>query len=244
MTTEPHRGKQEAKPNQAARLVELARALPFKPWSTELHSRFTVIDDDVRRAVVCLLVACRHLGRDWRTDLPKRLAPFRNLLVSLPLAEIEAEVATITPAGDPTEQVVKFYESFLAAYDKKARDSGGVWETPDPIVSFMVRSVDELLKTRFGLKEGMLSQDVQILDPATGTGTFLRGILKHVGTAPGLGSRMHGVEISFCPWVLAVLFLGDEVDVKLGNALDHPDDAPTPAQVPRGATDSSPRLFQ
>lgn len=243
-STKRQHEKKEKPITVADRLVPLARAIPLKPWTTELRSRFPEIDGDVRRAVICLLVACRILGKDWRTELPQRLAPFRDFLSSLPLTEIETEVAKITREGDPTEQVVRFYESFLAAYDKRARDAGGVWETPDAVVSFMVRSVDVLLKTQFGLRDGVLSEGVEILDPATGTGTFLRGTLKHVGTVPGLSQRMHAVEISFCPWVLAVLFLGDDVDVKLGNALDHPDDAHAPAQVPRGATDSSPRLFQ
>ena len=56
------------------------------------------------------------------------------------------------PAQDP---VVHFYETFLAAYDPKLRESRGVYYTPEPVVSYLVRSVDYLLKTRFGCANGL-----------------------------------------------------------------------------------------
>ncbi len=182
-----------------------------------------VTEDDVRRAVVCLLVACSILGKDWRTDLPKRLAPFAEFMSTLDLASVEQEVANSdTGNGEPVERIVAFYESFLSAYDNEVRHAGGVWETPEPVVSFMVRSVDILLKEKFGLQEGLGSDAVEILDPCTGTGTFLRSVIKHVGENPTIGRRMHGVEIALTPWALAVLLLGDDVDLRLGNALDEP----------------------
>jgi len=107
------------------------------------------------------------------------------------------------PATDP---VIHFYEPFLAAYDKELKNKRGVFYTPRPVVSYIVRSVHELLQTEFGLADGLadtttwgemlqmhpglklppltdmqgetetISPDepfVQILDPATGTATFL-----------------------------------------------------------------------
>ena len=97
-------------------------------------------------------------------------------------------------SNDP---VIHFYEPFLAAYDKEMKKARGVYYTPQPVVSFIVRSVDEVLRNEFGLAGGLASTEtwgevrarfpaivvpegateatpfVCILDPATGTGTFL-----------------------------------------------------------------------
>ena len=96
-----------------------------------------------------------------------------------------------------TDPVIHFYEPFLAAYDKDLKNKRGVFFTPRPVVSYIVRSVHELLQKEFGLEDGLASTDtwgdvaksikglkipegvkasdpfVCILDPATGTGTFL-----------------------------------------------------------------------
>ncbi|WP_420390689.1 hypothetical protein [Marinobacter sp.] len=110
--------------------------------------------------------------------------------------------------GKPTAQndpIVHFYETFLAKYDPALRKSRGVWYTPEPVVGFIVRAVDEVLKKRFGLRDGLADNSktsievesqvrdkrtssgyrrykkdvhkVQLLDPATGTGTFCSGQL-------------------------------------------------------------------
>jgi predicted helicase len=108
--------------------------------------------------------------------------------------------AILKDFGKHTRQedpVVHFYETFLAAYDPKMREARGVYYTPEPVVSYIVRSIDHILKTDFKLPDGLadatkikVSQTtgkkkidvhkVQILDPATGTGTFLYGIIDHI----------------------------------------------------------------
>ncbi len=101
------------------------------------------------------------------------------------------------------DAIIHFYETFLAKYDPKLRKSRGVWYTPEPVVKFIVRAVDDILKTEFGINKGLAdtskvkikipSQDkkkeieeevhkVQILDPAVGTGTFLAEVIKHIYT--------------------------------------------------------------
>jgi len=95
------------------------------------------------------------------------------------------------------DPVVHFYETFLATYDPQLREKRGVYYTPEPVVSYIVRSVDSVLKTRFGLSDGLAdtatveyeaedeqgnkkkekSPRVLILDPACGTGTFLYAIV-------------------------------------------------------------------
>lgn len=108
--------------------------------------------------------------------------------------------------GGKEDPVIHFYEEFLTAYDKAQKVQRGVYYTPQPVVTFMVKAVDDLIRTEFGLSDGLASKEtrkikvkqlskrkingvyknievtkevpaVQILDPATGTGTFLRQII-------------------------------------------------------------------
>ena len=112
-------------------------------------------------------------------------------------SNIEAVVRDFGDQNPKEDPVIHFYELFLKEYDSNKRMQRGVFYTPLPIVSYIVRSVDDLLRTNFGLKDGLAdtttwkemstrlddlqipegaSPDqafVQILDPATGTGTFL-----------------------------------------------------------------------
>ncbi len=96
------------------------------------------------------------------------------------------------------DAVVHFYETFLKEYDPQLRELRGVYYTPDAVVSYIVRSVDHLLRTRFGLTNGLADtstvegvkqaagvgtpalQRVLILDPACGTGSFLHAIISHI----------------------------------------------------------------
>jgi hypothetical protein len=102
------------------------------------------------------------------------------------------------------DPVIHFYETFLAAYDPKLRKSRGVYYTPRPVVSYIVRSIDHLLRSHFRLGDGLADtskttieyygQDargkagdvrkkvhrVQLLDPACGTGTFLHEVIRHL----------------------------------------------------------------
>ena len=122
--------------------------------------------------------------------------------------EILKNYGRSTKMEDP---IIHFYETFLSEYDPKWRKARGVWYTPAPVVNFIVRAVDDILKTEFGLAQGLADTSkttieveatgtaitkgkakgkritetkevhkVQILDPATGTGTFLAEVVKHI----------------------------------------------------------------
>lgn len=130
------------------------------------------------------------------------------------------------------DPVVHFYETFLAAYNPALRKSRGVYYTPEPVVSFIVRSVDAILKERFNLPLGLADNSknpvtqqprVQILDPATGTGTFLYMVvnqiyqnLEEIGMAgswnqyvlESLLERLFGFELLMAPYAIAHLKLG------------------------------------
>jgi len=123
-----------------------------------------------------------------------------QLLADTDIEAVLADFGKRTARHDP---VVHFYETFLAAYDPKLRESRGVYYTPEPVVSYLVRSVDYLLKTRFGCANGLAdtatveyereemnggklkkvkatSPRVLILDPACGTATFLYTVIDHI----------------------------------------------------------------
>lgn len=86
--------------------------------------------------------------------------------------------------GQHNDPMFHFYEKFLGAYNPAEKKKLGVYYTPQPIVGFIVRAVDECLKTDFDISKGLADHQrigeihrVQILDPATGTGTFLAEII-------------------------------------------------------------------
>ncbi|MDY0267759.1 type ISP restriction/modification enzyme [Trichloromonas sp.] len=168
-------------------------------------------------------------------DLDERIAwAVDDLAGLLARADMEAILADFGKRTRREDPVVHFYESFLAAYDPKLRESRGVYYTPEPVVSYIVRSVDLLLKKDFRLRAGLASSStvpnpagkgtlhkVQILDPAAGTGTFLHGVVDHIhlcftgrqGMWPGyvvqhLLPRLHGFELLMAPYAVAHMKLG------------------------------------
>jgi len=74
--------------------------------------------------------------------------------------------------GKGRDPIVHFYETFLATYDPKIRERRGVYYTPEAVVGYIVRSIHAILKSHFGLADGLASEDVKLLDPAGGTLTF------------------------------------------------------------------------
>ncbi|MEW6658325.1 MAG: type ISP restriction/modification enzyme [Thermodesulfobacteriota bacterium] len=119
-------------------------------------------------------------------------------------------------AKDP---YVYFYEGFLKAYDKHMRKSRGVYYTPPPVVNFIVRAVNDILKTAFGIKDGLADRKrVTVLDFATGTGTFLLEVLQQILEAAPEGLRdqiisehalknLYGFEYLIAPYTIAHLKL-------------------------------------
>jgi hypothetical protein len=133
--------------------------------------------------------------------------------------------------GGREDPVVHFYEDFLREYDRAQKVQRGVFYTPDPVVSYIVRSVDYLLKEEFGLEDGLADTTmdletgeplVQILDPAAGTGTFLAHVVDQIEATvkakPGadwneyvakhLLPRLHGFELMMAPYAVAHMKLG------------------------------------
>lgn len=129
----------------------------------------------IPRAVPPIRVLVQFGGGD---DLPEELHWIVNGICS-DLDAADKEAATKHPAGiaDP---LVFFYETFLSAYDPALRERAGVYYTPDPVVDFLVRAVDNLLISDFQKPEGLADESVRLLDPATGTATFLARAYRQV----------------------------------------------------------------
>ena len=171
-------------------------------------------------------------------------------------ANMEAVVRDFGDRNPQEDPVIHFYEHFLAGYNKKQKVSRGVFYTPRPVVFYIVRSVDELLRTEFGLADGLADTTtwgemakrhedlkipegtsptqafVQILDPATGTGTFLVEVIDLIHNtmaakwkSQGHGEkksqtlwneyvpkhllpRLHGYELLMAPYAIAHLKIG------------------------------------
>ena len=176
-----------------------------------------------------------------------------ELLDQTKMEKVVIDFGDRNPQEDP---VIHFYEHFLAAFDKKQKVSRGVFYTPRPVVSYIVRSLDELLRSEFGLTDGLADTTtwgemakrykelkipegtplgqafVQILDPATGTGTFLVEVMDLIHKtmvekwkAQGHGEqkiqalwneyvpkhllpRLHGYELLMAPYAIAHLKIG------------------------------------
>ncbi|MHB8091273.1 MAG: type ISP restriction/modification enzyme [Syntrophales bacterium] len=145
-----------------------------------------------------------------------------NLLRHADMAEILKDFGKGKGKEDP---VVHFYETFLAAYDPKVRDQRGVRYTPEPVVQYIVRSVDWLLQTRFNRPQGLADDNTFILDPAVGTATFLYFVIALIfskfarqrGQWDGyvekhLLNRLFGFEILMAPYAIAHLKLGMQLE--------------------------------
>lgn len=169
------------------------------------------------------------------------------------------------------DPIVHFYEDFLEAFDPQVRKDLGVWYTPLPVVNFMVRTLDTLLKEQFHLPQGIADtskikvqtqQDnkiagfdieekeyhrVQILDPATGTGTFLAQIIEYIAqqfasqqgiwqnyVQEHLLPRLNGFELLMASYAIAHLKLDmllsqtqitqstNRIQIYLTNSLEEP----------------------
>lgn len=130
------------------------------------------------------------------------------------------------------DPVIHFYEDFLKEYDPDLRKKMGAYYTPMPVVDFIVRSVDQILQRDFGLSKGLADTEklpngahrVQILDPATGTGTFLGEVIKNIYSKftdqkgrwvsyvhHDLLPRLHGFELMMAPYTIAHLKISLEL---------------------------------
>jgi len=107
-------------------------------------------------------------------DLPEQLAwCVDDIAEVLAVADAPGILDRYYHEGKGSDPIVHFYETFLAQYDPAVRERLGVYYTPEPVVSYIVRSLHGLLKTEFKKLDGLAADGVTLLDPAAGTMTFV-----------------------------------------------------------------------
>ena len=173
----------------ARAFTEMPRTNPF------LHREFGQILQDLEREV------------KWAVE---------QLTTRLAHTEISDVMRDFRGNTEQRDAVVHFYEDFLATHDPILREQRGVYFTPEPVVGYIVRSVDSLLRSHFGRRDGLADGDVHILDPAAGTGSFLLRVLAQIHetmeTQQGIWPqyvrekvlpRLFGFELLMAPYTLA-----------------------------------------
>lgn len=116
-----------------------------------------------------------------------------NLADVFRATDIKALLENFGKATQTQDPIIHFYETFLAEYDPKLRKARGVWYTPEPVVSFIVRSVDEILKTEFGLKDGLADTSKTTIEVEVQGAVVSKGINK--GKAIRQRKEVHKVQM-------------------------------------------------
>jgi len=148
---------------------------------------------------------CTKIGEENKYGLDLEELGVIELIETLRETDIEAVLQDFGRRKRREDPVIHFYEDFLREYDPEQKVKRGIFYTPDPVVSFIVRSVDHILRTEFNCPDGLADTStipvkyqrkskrdnnlvvdvknvpkVQILDPAVGTGTFLKYVIKEI----------------------------------------------------------------
>lgn len=195
-----------------------------------------------------------NVGADLPSDLAWIVEEILDVLNSTDVQVTLSDVVERTGhrAEKEKEAFLVFYEDFLTEYDPRKRKELGVYYTPRQIASFIVKSIEDILKRDFGKVDGFASNDVTVLDPATGTGTFLNlAYLRAILELKNSGRRgmiegmirshilkdFYGFELLMPAYVLAHLKLSrqlstwnyglqvnERAQVYLTNTLDDPEE--------------------
>jgi predicted helicase len=189
-----------------------AQTLAYGMFAARLHD--PTLDDFSRQEAAELIPKSnpflrKLFGYVAGPDIDERIkTTVDNLAEVYRATNVEQLLKNFGASTQMQDPIIHFYEDFLAEYDPKLRKSRGVWYTPEPVVKFIVRAVDDILKTEFDLPQGLADTSktkiklntqtpdkrsktgykqiekevhkVQILDPATGTGTFLAEVVKYI----------------------------------------------------------------
>ena len=160
-------------------------------------------------------------GTFFTGDLKKRT--LRGL--DLYYAAIRAAAAQIGSHHEKQAFLKVIYENFYKVYNKKAADRLGVVYTPNEIVRFMIESADWLCEKHFG--KNLIDREVEILDPATGTGTFITELLEHFRGQPAklkhkYLQELHANEVAILPYYVANLNIESTYAAITGHYLEFP----------------------
>ncbi|MFW9905021.1 MAG: type ISP restriction/modification enzyme [Candidatus Thorarchaeota archaeon] len=178
-------------------------------------------------------------NKDQRLHMDMSIPGIDSLIQILEEVDIDTLFLNFNSKSRSKDLIIHFYENFLKFYDPHQKIDRGVFYTPDAVVSFIVRSIDRILNKEFGCKHGLIDDSyisldrikppqILILDPATGTGTFLYHIIDLIYTLykekeksnelflqewntyveNSLLPRLIGFELLIIPYIIANLTLG------------------------------------
>ena len=187
-----------ARLNSGSNLVTLDNAQQYVPGSFQLISELVKFLDELEK----------NEYRDIRWVIEELLSIVNGLDLSAIHEDLSFRhrraISRNVRARDEDEHrlferdpFIYFYEDYLKAYDPDMRKSRGVYYTPPPIVNFIIRAADDILKQHFGIISGLADhQRVTVLDFACGTGTFLREVFERV--FENIGGQMLDTPIWSC----------------------------------------------
>lgn len=220
-----------------------AQTIAYGLFSARLHD--TTLEDFSRQEAIFLVPKTNPFLRQLFSyitgpDLDERIVwivdELANVFQACNIKEILRNFGLYTQKIDP---MIHFYATFLKEYNPKLRKKRGVYYTPQPIVNFIIKSVDKTIIKEFKLSDGLADikktkveidnngqkelktyPQVQILDPAVGTGTFLSEVIKYIlnrfKDQEGIWSayvenelldRLYGFEILIAPYAMCHLKL-------------------------------------
>jgi len=136
---------------------------------------------------------------------------------------LNAQAALVSDHHEKQKFLKVVYENFYKVYNPKGADKLGVVYTPNEIVRFMVQSTDYLLQKHFN--KGLADKNVHILDPATGTGTFITDIIDFIPSQYLEHKYKHEIfanEVAILPYYVANLNIEYTYKQKMGNYLEFP----------------------
>lgn len=256
----------------AAQFADIyAQTIAYGLFTARLHDN--TLEDFSRSEALLMIPASNPFLRQLFTyvagpELDSRVVWIVDALCEVyratDLRDILKDFGTSTGQNDP---ILHFYETFLGEYDKSLKKARGVWYTPEPVVQFIVRAIDDVLKDHFDLKDGLADTSkieievdsdrvnkrtgkrekdkksvhkVQLLDVATGTGTFLAEAVKQIyhrfEGQEGLWSRyvdndllprLHGFELLMASYAMCHM----KLDLLLRETGYKPLDAKKPPRV-------------
>ena len=138
-------------------------------------------------------------------------------------AAIVRAAADLTDYREKQKFLKAVYEEFYRVYNPKAADRLGVVYTPSEVVNFMVRATDQLVHKHFGRR--LWDDHVQILDPSTGTGTFVTELIDFFPVAnlrDKYPKELHANEVAILPYYIANLNIEHAYKARVGEYCEFP----------------------
>jgi hypothetical protein len=199
--------RQAINPNLSDQAVEemliqhlLTERIFRKVFNNPDFARRNIIAREIEKVIESL--TSRHFSRH---DFLKSLDRFYGA--------IETTAATITEFSEKQSFLNTVYEKFFQGFSIKVADTHGIVYTPQPIVDFMVRSVDDILKREFGKADGLASEGVAVLDPFVGTGNFHLRVMRQIPKSKLPHKYTHELfcnEVMLLPYYIASMNIEHE----------------------------------